>query len=338
MTALLRKGNAWNWTQECEQALKTLKNALVNAPILTCPNFNLQFIIQCDASSYGLGAVLLQRKPAGTENVICYISRSLTRSERNYCTTEREALAVVFAIEKLRPYVEGFHFTVVTDHHSLVWLHNLPQPTERLARWMMKLQQYDYDIVHRKGKEMIVPDLLSRSVPQVDELRIAETTAPVPQDAWHQRMMTRVTAQPLRFPKWRIQDNKLYKYVTCTYPGLREAGDYWKLVIPKTKRSSLLQEFHAGTISCHAGIYKTYERLKESFYWPRMKADVVRFLRKCTTCQETKPEQKATPGQMGRHAEATRPWQVVSIDLVGPLPKSTQARSLLHTLRPGHLQ
>lgn len=101
MTALLKKHKAWDWNAGCKQAFTQLKDCLVKSPILTCPDFSLPFIIQTDASTYGLGAVLFQKQLNGEELVICYISRSLTRAERNYSTTEIECPVVVWAVEKL---------------------------------------------------------------------------------------------------------------------------------------------------------------------------------------------------------------------------------------------
>lgn len=100
---------------------------------MSCPNFKLPFVIQTDASGYGLGAVLSQTYPVG-EKVISYISRSLTKPVQKYTTTERECLAVLFAIEKFRPYIEGTRFTVITDHYSLKWLNNIKDPVGRIAR------------------------------------------------------------------------------------------------------------------------------------------------------------------------------------------------------------
>lgn len=127
--------------------------------------------------------------------MISYISRSLSREERNYSTTERECLAVLFSIEKLRPYVEGTHFTVVTDHYSLKWLNNMQQPTGRLARWAVRLSGYDFDIVHRKGKDNVVPDALSRAVPIIDVIDA------VVKDRWYSKMFNMVNTKPRDYPK-----------------------------------------------------------------------------------------------------------------------------------------
>lgn len=167
ITQLLQKNGKFVLSSECDNAFKTVKECLVSAPLLSCPDFSLPFTVQTDSSDFGLGAVLSQQTSDG-EKVVCYLSPSLTKAERKYSTTEKELLCVVWALEKLRPYIEGSHFTVITDHYSLIWLHNLKDPNGRLSRWAVRLQQFDFTIIHRKGKNHVVPDYLSRSVPLVD--------------------------------------------------------------------------------------------------------------------------------------------------------------------------
>jgi len=135
-----------------------LRDRLTSAPTLSCPDFAIPFVLQTDANSVGLGAVLTQAKEDG-EHVIAFASRSMSAPEKKYSVTEQKCLAVVWAIQKFRSYLEDYKFTVVTDHSSLRWLHHLKNLTGRLARWAFELLEYDYEIVHRKGALHHVPAL-----------------------------------------------------------------------------------------------------------------------------------------------------------------------------------
>ncbi|KMQ83753.1 reverse ribonuclease integrase, partial [Lasius niger] len=161
LTRLLKKNHSWEWGDNQKAAFESIKECITSPPILACPKFELPFVLQTDASSVGIGAVLTQ-ETEGVEQVIAFASRALSEAERKYATTEQECLAVVWAIKKFRPYLEGYQFRVITDHSSLRWLHNLKNPTGRLARWALELLEYDYTIEHRKGALHHVPDALSR--------------------------------------------------------------------------------------------------------------------------------------------------------------------------------
>lgn len=161
LSRLNRKNAKWCWSSEAEASFQSLKSSLTTTPVLSCPNFELPFQLQCDASNFAVGCILTQAVPEG-EKVIAYASRSLSKSERNYSVTEKECLSVLFGVEKFRCYLEGTRFVVVTDHSSLQWLNSLKNPQGRLARWALKIQEYDYNIIHRKGKLHVAPDALSR--------------------------------------------------------------------------------------------------------------------------------------------------------------------------------
>lgn len=331
---LLRKNKKFIWDESCEKSFRLLKEHLISAPVLSCPDFSLPFTIQTDASGYGIGAVLTQQQEEG-EKVICYLSRSLTRNERNFSTTERECLAVLWAIERLRPYIEGTHFKVITDHHSLVWLNRLQSPSGRLARWAVKLQQYDYEIIHRKGKDHVVPDTLSRSVPVADSAAMVSNNLnilgivpsviselSVNSDRWYAKLFRQIQNKPSKFPQWRITDNNLYKNIKVLYPELAQSKDYWRLVVPRPGRQKLIGEAH--DLLCHAGGYKTFHKLAETYYWPKMRYDVSAYVRRCKVCLSVKPEQKRPAGLMlSAQTVISRPFELLCADLVGPLPKST---------------
>jgi hypothetical protein len=333
LTALIKKNSKFLWTEQCQSVFDKIKTALVSSPILRCPNFDLPFVLQTDASGYGIGGVLSQTDEGG-EHVICYLSRTLSSCEKKYSTTERECLAVIWAIEKLRPYLEGSVFSVITDHHSLVWLNNLKDPQGRLARWAVRLQQFNFTITHRKGKDHVVPDYLSRGVPEVSAVvadKLGQQAESI--DKWYRGMIRKVEEYPLKYRNWRVTDQKLYKYLKNEFVNLGDVGDQWKEVVPKERRRELLFRFHDSPTSGHVGIYKTYNRLTEGFYWPKMKRDVTRYIKCCHTCQTVKSEAKKPAGCMLSNPKVSRPWQVISADLVGPFPKSTNG--FMHVLVVG---
>ena len=161
LNALTRKGVSFKWSEQCAVAFDKLKRALVSAPVLAYPNFCEPFLLFVDASSTGIGFTLGQVQN-GKEVTIAYNGRGLNQAEKNYGTTEREALALVEGIKKFQPYLHRRRFTVVTDHSSLHWLMNVKDASGRLATWALLLQQYDFEIVHRPGKVHGNADSLSR--------------------------------------------------------------------------------------------------------------------------------------------------------------------------------
>lgn len=191
LTQLTRKAEKWHWGEKEESAFKELKQRLSSAPVLACPNFDQAFCLQTDASTDGLGAVLTQTHD-GTERVIAYASRTLNSAERNYSATELECLAVVWGIRRMRDYLEGYRFTVLTDHQSLKWLQRLDAPTGRLGRWVLELQQYDFDIQYRKGSLNTVADALSRQ----PELQAVTVKCP-----WYEGMKKTSNSGPKQIPR-----------------------------------------------------------------------------------------------------------------------------------------
>jgi hypothetical protein len=164
LTDLTKKDRRWSWGEDEQKAFEELKSRLSSSPILRQPNFEQPFVLRTDASAYALGAVLMQGDSPQEGRPIEYASRLLTPAERNYHTTEREALAVVWALDKFRGYIEGSPVRVTTDHQPLKWLLSLKTPIGRLARWAMKIQTYDLDIEYTPGKVNVVADTLSRPV------------------------------------------------------------------------------------------------------------------------------------------------------------------------------
>ncbi|XP_051173560.1 uncharacterized protein LOC127289595 [Leptopilina boulardi] len=165
LTKLLRKETTFEWTQKEENAFSELRDKLITAPILQFPNWNQVFVLTTDASNEGLGAILSQGH-IGEDKPIAFASRTLNKAEINYTTTEKELLAIVWAVKHFRHHLFGRRFKIVTDHKPLVWLFNVKDPTSRLMRWRLKLEEYDYEIIYKKGIANTNADALSR-IPRV---------------------------------------------------------------------------------------------------------------------------------------------------------------------------
>ena len=178
---LTEKTARFEWTPECQEAFLKLRQRLCSAPILAFPNFSKPFILDTDASNTGIGGVLSQLDETGSEHVIAYASRTLSKAERRYCVTRRELLAVVTFTQQFRPYLLGKQFTLRTDHGSLTWLQSFKEPEGQLARWLEKLQEYQFTIVHRQGKKHTNADALSR-LPCTQCGRESHQTAEFPLD------------------------------------------------------------------------------------------------------------------------------------------------------------
>ena len=158
---LTEKGRTFSWTDDCNKAFETLKACLCQTPPLAHPDFSKPFILDTDASDVGIGAVLSQ-DIEGSERVIAYASKSLSKSERRYCVTRKELYALVFFVKYFRHYLYGKQFTIRTDHGSLRWLMNFKDPEGQVARWLEVLSSYDMKIVHRPGRVHSNADGLSR--------------------------------------------------------------------------------------------------------------------------------------------------------------------------------
>lgn len=158
-----KKNQKFVWTEQAEQAMGRLKELLASHPILVHFSPAGEHEVKCDASNYAIGAVLTQKHGSDElSGTVAYASKGLTPAQRNYSTTHKECLAVVFAVGEWRYFLYGRKFKIITDHHSLCWLKSLKDPTQRLMRWILILQEYQFDIVYSKGKLHVEADACSR--------------------------------------------------------------------------------------------------------------------------------------------------------------------------------
>ncbi|GFS87645.1 retrovirus-related Pol polyprotein from transposon 17.6 [Trichonephila clavipes] len=282
--SLLKSGVEFHWGPEEVEAFNSLKKALTSDPVLGMYDERASTEIHTDASGYGIGAVLVQIQN-NVEKVIAYASRTLTKAEKNYSTTERECLAIVWATNKFRPYIFGKHFTVVTDHHSLCWLMNLKDPSGRLARWALRLQEHDFDVKYKTEKDQ-----------DLEKLKLLSNSS--------------------KNEEFRFIDGILCR------KNFDPDGKLWLPVIPKHLRADILRHFHDAPTAGHLGFAKTYDRIRKRFYWPGMYRNVVRYVMHCRECQRRKSVPQRPPGRLVPIPPAIAPFHRIGIDLLGRFPKS----------------
>ena len=341
------------WNEGCQHAFEKLKEKLTTTPILAFPDFSCTFLLDTDASDYGIGAVLSQVATDGGERVIAYASRVLSKPERNYCVTRRELLAVVYFTDHFRQYLLGRQFSLRTDHQSISWLQNFKEPQGQLARWLERLQEYDFTIVHRPGKHHGNADALSRrpcnqcgqsdtpslrqqivgrvSMPTgytADELRQAQLNDPVvgpvlrAKEEAAKPTTEEVKSQPHHYRRlvqlWDqlvIERGMLHR---C-YETVDGSGSHLQLVVPQSLRNRVLKEVHGGAMSGHLGQGKALSRLQERFYWPGFHADVKLWCESCEDCARRKaPTPKRRAPLHG--IRVGNPMQLVAVDIMGPFP------------------
>lgn len=340
ITDLLKKNNLpFKWNKNADTAFEELKEMLIQPPILTPPDFSQPFSIQCDASDTGVGAVLTQNID-DNERVIAFYSSKLNKAQTNYTATEKECLAVILAIERFRPYIDGIHFTVITDHSSLLWLQTMKEPTSRLARWALRLQAYDFKLIHRKGKHNVVPDALSRvhmdtierendecNALSKDPINLSKFSNSI--DPQYRSLCTKVKTeqvQNLQNYRYKYENDILY------YLYDEKLGKEWKIFVPSDMMTEVLSSCHDNILAGHGGYWKTLKRVKETYYWPKMPQDTYKYVTNCEACQEAKPSNINSKTTMGGFRDPKYPWRLIAIDFVGPITRSKNGNAWILTV------
>lgn len=327
---LKKKGVKWEWTNNCQDAFVALKQALLTSPVLSQPLPDLSFQVQTDASDVGLGAILSQQLN-GEERVIAFASRALRGAEVRYSTSEKECLAVVWAVEKWRHYLECTEFDVYTDHSALAWAFNSPKTMSRLTRWTLRLQAFSFRVHYRKGCCNVVPDALSRAPVVVNGnvcVAMAKTYwADLPtslsdielaqkgsllcdelKEADHQTKAGRVHYQE--------QQGVLYRCVPS-----RHGGFNYQVVVPEEMVTQFLKYFHSSPFGGHLGRMKTLRKVLEVAWWPTIRKDVWKYVQQCQKCQEYKNPMTKPSGKI-QQTEVSGPGEIIGVDFMGPLPSS----------------
>lgn len=342
LNKLLKNGVEWAWEEEQELAFEDLKNRLVDRPILSIFDPTAETELHTDASKVGVGGILMQRCP-GDEHFrpVAYYSRQTSPEEKHFHAYELETLAVVCSLKKFRVYLLGQTFKIITDCSALRSTFSKRDIIPRIARWWLLLQEYQCTVEYRAGTKMSHVDALSRNPMNVCDPKELENIDEVPSvmqisgDDWLQTLqlgdseLNRIRdilthdmdEESLKHIKdnYIIKDGKLYKIVDSDKTNLR-----W--VVPKGARWQICRLNHDEI--GHLGVEKTLERIKRTYWFPKMAKFVKKYVQACLECAFAK-KTSTNEGHLHTIAKVEVPFHTLHIDHLGPFVRSKRGNSYL---------
>ncbi|GJZ23694.1 putative reverse transcriptase domain-containing protein [Tanacetum coccineum] len=288
----------------------------IQAPILALPEGNDDFIIYCDASIQGMGAVLMQK-----EKVIAYASRQLKPYEENYTTHDLELGAVVFALKIWRHYLYGTKCTIFTGHKSLQHILFQKELNMRQRRWLELLADYDCEICYHPGKANVVADALSRKE-RIKPLRVKSLVMTI-----HPNLPSQILkAQTEALKEENVKAENLRgmdKAFEIRHDGTHCIKNQSWLPLFGNLRDLIMHESHKLKYSIHPGSDKMYQDLKKLYWWPNMKAIITEYVDKCLTCSRVKAECQNPFGLLVQPEIHMWKWERITMDFVTKLPKTS---------------
>ena len=348
LTELTKKRSRFAWNDQCQAAFLSLKQALTSDAIVCYPRIDLPYKLYTDASDLCVGAILCQTHEDGVEYVVQYISHQLSSTQRRWATIEKEAYAVVYALQKLRPYLYGAEFVVYTDHKPLLCLFSKSMANTKIQRWAILLAEYGATIKFKPGSSNIRADMLSRLAPATVSIidttheytnppggpaDIADDLLPFNMDGLDRNALSK--AQQAGFPSlWDKADVEDSGYIIhkgilySIWTPSTTSPEYPRILLPPEFQEAVIDRAHKEV--GHFAAQKTLARLREAYVWPHMRETVGARLNKCALCavHHTRQEHVA----MGDMPLPATPMQVVSIDLVGPFVASSRNNKYLFTV------
>eukprot|EP00253_Pinus_taeda_P020172 PITA_20172 len=292
---LLTKNAEFKWTDDCEKAFDQLQHQLSIAPILRGPDWALPFHISADASNTAIGVVLGQEEN-GLPYAIYFISKNMTPAELNYTVTEKEFLAVIYAINKFRHYITSYTTFVHTDHSAIKYLMNKSVTNARVTRWLLLLQEFDITVVDRPGKENVVVDFLSRlktneNIPVEDSFPDEYLFTISAHSPWYADIANYLVAGKLpshlshREKRKIIQQSARYSWISgCLFhTGLDQEI---RRCIGEDQIYDVLKACHDGPFGGRfADKRTTHKVLRMGYYWPSIFKDAKKYVRAYYSCQ-----------------------------------------------------
>ena len=333
LTRLLKKNVGFCWTPQHEMALQQLKEQLGDFT-LRVPLDSDELVLQTDASNIACGAVLSVRKGKDLLPVE-FASTTLSTTQQNWTTSERECYAIVWAVQKFDGYLRGRRFEVYTDHSCLQWLWKSTVP--KLQRWAQRLAEYDMEIFHVSGTKLKHVDALSRDpLDPVMEMNLERMTlGPVfisPSFRTYPSLELIKEEQQKEYEKGLFKDEKTGKWKH----GFKFVDGVWRyrdrMYMPETLRLHVLDVTHGQTWSGHPGVAKTCKKIRMLSDWPALEYYVRLYIKSCIVCARSKVLKEDYQGLRNRHPMRALPNEIIGLDFWGPVTVDRNEECLFVTV------
>lgn len=321
LSALLKKGVMFVWTDNTETAFQVLKSALITAPVLSLPDFSQQFVVDTDACDVGIGAVLSQKG-----HPLAFVSRALGPKNRALSVYEKEYLSILLAVQQWSPYLQLGEFVIRTDHQSLTHLTDQRMHTNWQQKALTKMMGLQYTVQYKKGIHNSAADALLRKPPHSSQLFAVTTVQPSWLATVHASYVNDEQAQQL-LQKLAL-DPAYVEHHTLDHGILRHKKRIWVGNDQQLQRQ-IISAFHDSPHGGHSGFPVTYRRLISLFSWPGMKQMIQEYVRCCRICQHAKPERTPPARLLQPLPVPSEPWEVATMDFIDGLPRSRNYKCLL---------
>lgn len=329
---------------EHEEAFNTLKKAMTTPPVLVFFSEEKDTVLRTDASRRGISGELLQVQEDGTHRPIAYVSRKISNTKGKWSVSELELPAIVYSVNHFRSMLYGKFFEVQSDHSSLQYYKNIKCLTSRLNRLALKLLDYNFKIVHKTGASIRMADLLSRypldkelneeaaaEEIEINVIRCVNIRKLQLEDPFLGRIR-QALLDPKSAERRILRSSRLYTLVDVVFHFKVYTCGQAKniLALPETLIDDVLKAYHESLASgAHMGIAKTYNRIREKYFWRNMTADIKKYIRSCLKYQVNKPDRQGPIGLLEPILPSTVPFSEIIIDYLGPLPSSNRKKFIL---------
>ncbi|GKT31671.1 DDE-type integrase/transposase/recombinase [Aduncisulcus paluster] len=301
---LTSKKAVFSWTTHHQKSFDEIKRAICKRTLLSFINFEEKIILQTDESDKAIGGILYQPGSEGNPRVVMFMSKALSSREQRWSTNEKEAFAIKYCIERCEHYLRGTKFELRTDHANLLYMHKAK--SSKVQRWWTYLADFDFNILHVKGKSNVVADGLLRVGCEISSKHLCVSLSDLSDDFINMQK------------HFKSEEKEAY-----TVEEGFLVDKMGRKVIPQARvdlKKKVFEKFHCATVGHHGSSLTQFKIQAADISWPSIASDIRDWIKECPTCAKLKAGKPKNVSRLRSNFES--PFQTICVDSVGPFPQS----------------